>query len=64
MALSKKDKDYIVNKVVEILKSEDKEKLVDALRQEVFSRKKKQNNKEHPDDVVYAVIQAIEELYG
>jgi hypothetical protein len=66
MPLTKEEKDQIVNKVVEILKSPDKEQLITALREKVFkdNSENADSGEETSDEVVYSVIQAINELYG
>ncbi len=65
MPLTKEEKDYIVNKVVDILKAPDKKALIAELQEKVLGPDiESEGGKEQLDDAVYAVIQAIEELYG
>ncbi|MBN2736952.1 MAG: hypothetical protein JXR70_08235 [Spirochaetales bacterium] len=63
MPLNKEEKDYIVNKVVEILKSPLKDKLIENLKTRVFNNKS-DDDEETSEEVIYAVIQAIDEIYG
>ena len=63
MPLKKAEKDYIVNKVVEILKSPQKETLIAQLREKVLNETDDTDETDF-DDVVYSVIQAIDELNG
>jgi len=66
MPLTKEEKDYIVNKVVDILKATNKKTLISELREKVLSKEDNasEGEKGQLDDAVYAVLQAIEELYG
>ena len=65
MPLTKKEKDYIVNRVVDILKDPNKKTLLTELRDKVLNgNNDSENAEEQLDEAVYAVIQAIEELYG
>ena len=64
MSISKKEKENIANRVVEILRSPRKQELIDQLRQRVFSAERENREGEEIEDVVYAVLQALEELYG
>ena len=65
MPLTKEEKDYIVNRVVDILKAPDKKTLLAELRDKVLNRNDdSEKDEEQLDEAVYAVIQAIEELYG
>jgi hypothetical protein len=65
MPLTKEEKDYIVNQVVDILKAPNKKALISELRERVLGRDNEgEGEKGQLDDAVYAVIQAIEELYG
>ncbi len=63
MPLTAEEKEAIVSQVVAILRAEDKRERIAALREQVMA--------EHPEeerdgisDAVYAVVQAVEELYG
>ena len=62
MPLTKVEKDYIVDKVTEILKSPDKKARLDALREQVMGGEDGEG--ESLDAAAYSVLQAIEELYG
>ena len=64
MSISKEEKENIANRVVEILRSPRKQELIDQLRQRVFSAERENRGGEEIEDVVYAVLQALEELYG
>ena len=64
MSISKEEKETIANRVVEILRSPRKKELIDELRQRVFSAERENQDGEEIEDVVYAVLQALEELYG
>lgn len=64
MPLTSEEKTYIIDKVVEILKSPEKEQLIAQLRQKVFAADKENNEAGQMDEVIYSVIQAIDELYG
>ena len=63
MPLSENEKEYVVNKVVEILRSSDKKMKIEELREKVMNEIA-QDDQIHLDDTIYSVIQAIEELYG
>jgi hypothetical protein len=68
VSLTKKEKEYIVDKVVEILKSPQKEELITQLREKVLVDDEQDDGQttadQSTDEVIYAVIQAIQELYG
>ena len=64
MSISKEEKETIANRVVEILRSPRKTELIDELRQRVFGAERENRDGEEIEDVVYAVLQALEELYG
>ena len=64
MSISKEEKEKIANRVVEILRSPRKQELIDQLRKRVFSAERENREEEEIEDVVYAVLQALEELYG
>ena len=64
MSISKEEKETIANRVVEILRSPRKKELIDELRQWVFGAERENQDGEEIEDVVYAVLQALEELYG
>jgi len=64
MSISKEEKETIANRVVEILRSPRKKELIDELRQRVFGAERENQDGEEIEDVVYAVLQALEELYG
>ena len=64
MAISKEKKEAIANRVVEILRSPRKEQLIAELREKVFSEERDEQSSEELEDVIYAVLQALEELYG
>ncbi len=62
MPLTEAEKDCIVEKVTAILRAPDKKARIAALRDEVLDPGR--DDGESLDDAVYAVLQAIEELYG
>ncbi len=62
MPLTESEKDYIVERVTEILRAPDKKARIAALREQVLDPDREPD--EGLDDAVYAVLQAIEELYG
>ena len=64
MSISKEEKEKIASRVVEILRSPRKKELIEELRERVFSDQRDSREEETTDDVVYAVLQALEELYG
>ncbi len=64
MSISKEEKETIANRVVEILRSPRKKELIDELRQRVFGAERENQDGEEIEDVVYAALQALEELYG
>ena len=64
MSISEKKKEQIANRVVEILRSPRKEELIAELRKKVFSEVRDGRRSEEIEDVIYAVLQALEELYG
>ncbi|MBD3316188.1 MAG: hypothetical protein GF344_10400 [Chitinivibrionales bacterium] len=65
MAMTKEEKNLIVDKVVAILKAPDKKERIDRLREKVLKEEDSSDTKEtNYNDVVYSVVQAIEELYG
>ena len=64
MALSPEEKEDIVNRVVEILKSPDKQALIEALRKRVTAQSEHSQTEDvQYDEIVYSVLTAIEELY-
>ena len=62
MPLTDTEKEYIANKVVEILRAPDKAEQIAALREQVLEADA--GDEVSLDDAVYAVLEAIEELYG
>ena len=65
MPLTQEEKDYIVNRVVAILKAPDKKTLLAELRDKVLNQNNQsESDEEQLDEAVYAVLEAIEELYG
>lgn len=62
MPLTETEKNEIVDKVVEILRSPDKDAQLETLRQKVLGEGK--DGQVSVDDAAYSVLQAIEELYG
>jgi hypothetical protein len=62
--MSKEDTERIANRVVEILRSPDKKERIEDLRQRVLSEPRNEAEGDEFEDVVYAVLQALEELYG
>jgi len=64
MPLTSEEKNYIVDKVVGILKSPEKEQLITELRQKIFAAGNDNSEAGELDEVIYSVIQAIDELYG
>jgi hypothetical protein len=63
LPLTKKEKDRIVDRVVEILKSPQKNELIAELRKKVLESDEGKET-DQIDEVIYSVIQAIDELYG
>ncbi len=53
---------YIVDKAVEILRSDNRKERIAELRQQVMSEDA--DRQIELDDAVYSVLQALEELYG
>ena len=65
MGLKKQEKEYIVNKIVDILKSSRKSELIEELRKKVMSESKNTGSNDLDfDSVIYSVILAVEELYS
>ena len=65
MGLKKEDKEYIVNRIVEILKSSRKSELIAELGKKVMSEgENTDSNEQEFDSVIYSVLLAIEELYS
>ena len=62
MPLSEEDKNYIVEKAVQILKAPDRKEQIAALRSKVMSEQAERSI--DLDDAIYSVLQAMEELYG
>jgi hypothetical protein len=62
MPLSEEDKNYIVEKAVQILRAPDRKEQIDALRSKVMSEDAERSI--DLDDAIYSVLQAMEELYG
>ena len=62
MPLSEEEKQYVVDAVVEILRSPDKQERIAELRARVMDDSSETHN--ILDDAVYSMLQAIEELYG
>lgn len=62
MPLTEAEKDYIVEKVTEILRSADKKDRIAALREQVLGSSPDEDRR--LDEAVYSVLQAIDELYG
>jgi len=64
MALSPEEKEDIVNRVVEILRSPEKKSLIEALRKRVTTQGEHSRTEDaQNDEIVYSVLTAIEELY-
>jgi len=65
LGLKKQEKEYIVNKIVDILKSSRKSELIEELRKKVMSESKNTGSNDLDfDSVIYSVILAVEELYS
>jgi hypothetical protein len=62
MPLSEEDKNYIVEKAVQILKAPDRKEQIAVLRSKVMSEDAERSI--DLDDAIYSVLQAMEELYG
>ena len=60
--MTKEEKEIIITEVVSILKSPDKDEKIASLREKVLNKESK--DEVDNEDVVYSVIQAIEELYA
>jgi hypothetical protein len=63
MSLTEQEKSYIVEQVLQILRSPNKDEQLQALRDKVISDHP-EGDRQELDTAVYSVIQAIEELYG
>ena len=63
MPLSEDQKNYIVEKAVEILRAPDKKERIEALKKEVMSLEES-TDEFNLDDAVYSVLVALEELYN
>lgn len=61
MPLTEEEKNYVVDKVVEIMRAPDREKRLEELRKQCLNR---EGDDVSLDDAAYSVLQAIEELYG
>jgi hypothetical protein len=61
MPLTEQEKNYVVEKVVEILRAPDREARLQALREQCLNR---EGDAVSLDDAAYSVLQAVEELYG
>lgn len=61
MPLTEEEKSYVVEKVVEILRSPDREAKLAELRKQCLER---DGEDVSLDDTAYSVLQAVEELYG
>ncbi len=64
MPLTEDQKSAIVARSVEILRSPDKAARLEELRSKVLAKNETAEGGLDIDDAVYAVIQALEELYG
>lgn len=63
--MTKDEKETIVSEVVSILKSPNKNEKIESLRNKVLNKESNNENTEvDNEDVIYSVIQAIEELYA
>lgn len=62
MTLKEDQKNYIVEKAVEILQSPDKKARMEALREKVMGQSDS-SEEFNLDDAVYSVLVALEELY-
>jgi hypothetical protein len=63
LPLTKEEKDHIVERVVNILTSPQKNELIAELREKVLASEE-EREVDQIDEVIYSVIQAIDELYG
>ena len=63
MPLSEEQKNYIVEKAIEILRAPDKKTRIEALKEQVMSQDDS-NDALNLDDAVYSVVVALEELYS
>ena len=63
MPLTAEEKEAIVSQVVAILRADDKPERIAALREQVM-RERPEAERDSIADAVYAVVQAIDELYG
>lgn len=66
MPLSEEQKSAIVERAVAILRAPDREAQMEALRQKVMAERpgSAEESPFDPDDALYSVLQALEELYG
>ena len=63
--MTKEEKEIIVGEVVSILKSPNKNEKIASLRDKVLNKESTSENTDvDNEDVIYSVIQAIEELYA
>jgi len=63
--VTKEEKEIIVGEVVSILKSPNKNEKIASLRDKVLNKESTSENTDvDNEDVIYSVIQAIEELYA
>ncbi len=62
MGLTSEDRDYVVDQAVAILKAPDRPERLRVLRERVLAPEQGQGA-EPLDEAVYAVVQALEELY-
>lgn len=63
MPLSEEQKNYIVEKAIEILRAPDKKERIDMLKEQVMSQDES-SDEFNLDDAVYSVVVALEELYS
>ena len=65
MSLSSDQKEAIAERVVQILRSPEKNQLIAELRKRVYAHPAADGESaESVEAVIYAVLQALEELYG
>lgn len=63
MALTEAQKAAVVDRAVEILRAPDRKERIAALREKVLARNDRVDEADD-DDALYAVLQALEEIYG
>ena len=66
MPLTEQEKNYIIEKAVEIIQDPDSKNKLEELKQSVLQKSENNDKSEEGvdlDEVIYSVIQAIQEIY-